>query len=316
MTTDRHDHDHSSPADDVPAPLEALPPEIARIVGAERALPAAPAGLEERLWGRLQTELRAPAEPGVAASTDAAAGSATTSSLVTAAWTGLALVGAGVAAWLVWQASPSGPSDKGERAPSTQGVAAPADHADRALPTNAGSAEGASARDGGQPASAPAIDLWRELGASATASTHVALALAWPRVSDLAAAVPTPPSDAPTAPDTTATPAPAATTARPATPPARDPMRPAPRVDLDAERQLIAAAQRALRLGEPGSALKALGEHGRSFANGALTEERLSLEVRAYAASGDTARARALRDRFLARFPRSIHRPALEGLAL
>ncbi|MCB9788831.1 MAG: hypothetical protein H6744_19300 [Deltaproteobacteria bacterium] len=84
--------------------------------------------------------------------------------------------------------------------------------------------------------------------------------------------------------------------------------------DLDAERRLLDAARASLAGGAAGDALVSVRAHGRRFPGGLLVEEREQLRVRATAALGRAEEAARLRDAFLARWPRSVYRPALEAV--
>ncbi len=77
------------------------------------------------------------------------------------------------------------------------------------------------------------------------------------------------------------------------------------------EARLLLAARRALA-SDPTAALARTAEHERRFANGTLVEERELVAVRALVALDRKADAQARADRFVERFPDSVHRPALE----
>jgi hypothetical protein len=57
-----------------------------------------------------------------------------------------------------------------------------------------------------------------------------------------------------------------------------------------------------------------VAEHARRFPEGRLGEEREALRVRALAAAGLGAQAKAAGAAFRRRFPRSVHLPALEAV--
>lgn len=94
--------------------------------------------------------------------------------------------------------------------------------------------------------------------------------------------------------------------------------RPEPAVRLSDERALIDSARQALVRDEPDAALSTLRRHRRTYALGALREERDALEVVALAQAGRTADAERLGRRFHARYPASLLggtvRAALAGL--
>lgn len=107
------------------------------------------------------------------------------------------------------------------------------------------------------------------------------------------AAVPTPVVPAPTP----AVPAP--TPPPPRAEPVTDP-------SLDAELALIEGAHAALARGDLAGAEAALTRHARRHARGRLAPEREALRVEVLAAQGDFAAAEDARERFHARFPRSV----------
>lgn len=75
---------------------------------------------------------------------------------------------------------------------------------------------------------------------------------------------------------------------------------------LARELRLVGAARQALLENDTGRARTLLSEHARSFPSGVLQEEREGLWVLALCEAGATARARAARARFLARWPGSV----------
>lgn len=85
---------------------------------------------------------------------------------------------------------------------------------------------------------------------------------------------------------------------------------------LGAERAVLDRAREAFARGEHDRALSLLGEHERRHAEGALREEREALGVRALAAAGKVDAARDRAARFVARYPQSLMRPAVEAAAL
>jgi hypothetical protein len=74
------------------------------------------------------------------------------------------------------------------------------------------------------------------------------------------------------------------------------------------ERQIILVARAGLARGRPKEALAALDEHARRFAAGELAEEREGLRVEALVASGSYEEAKAVAERFDAKFPDSMLR--------
>jgi hypothetical protein len=75
---------------------------------------------------------------------------------------------------------------------------------------------------------------------------------------------------------------------------------------LAAERMLLDAARAALAHGAPDEALAAVDRHAATYPHGALREEREALAVKALAAAGRSAEARARGEHFRAEFPRSV----------
>ena len=82
---------------------------------------------------------------------------------------------------------------------------------------------------------------------------------------------------------------------------------------LSAERALLDRARSSLALGDVKAATQSLHAHERRFPDGQLAEERESLAIRTLVASGHGAEARARGDLFKARFPTSMHRPAVDA---
>ena len=133
------------------------------------------------------------------------------------------------------------------------------------------------------------------------------------------AAVPAPPAEGRVpsdvgAPAVVAVPAPTVRSAsRPAAGDARTFRRALPtEAALAAESALLDKACVALARGDAQGALRALAEHRREFAAGALVEEREALEVKALARGGDLEGARRQARRFERQFPRSVQ---LESIA-
>ena len=79
------------------------------------------------------------------------------------------------------------------------------------------------------------------------------------------------------------------------------------------ERQLIDAARTEFSRGYPADCLIALDRHRDRYPAGALREEREALAVRALAALGRTAEAQTRGARFLATYPQSLMRVAVEA---
>jgi hypothetical protein len=82
---------------------------------------------------------------------------------------------------------------------------------------------------------------------------------------------------------------------------------------LEAERAVLDVARTALGRGDGANALGAIDEHGRRFPRGALAEEREAMAIQALRLLGRDGEARARLERFRARFPTSLIRPALEA---
>ncbi|MGB0591692.1 MAG: hypothetical protein ACPGU1_18605 [Myxococcota bacterium] len=86
----------------------------------------------------------------------------------------------------------------------------------------------------------------------------------------------------------------------------------APMRDLAAERKLLDRARAALGSRDQPGALRIVRSHRAKYPRGALVEERESLWVRGLLESGQVAPGVKRGERFLKRFPRSIHRGAVE----
>ncbi len=110
------------------------------------------------------------------------------------------------------------------------------------------------------------------------------------------------------APSAQPTPGTAAPSARPDATGTRD-------ADLAVERTLIERARSAMVRGNPQDALLATREHAQRFPAGRFAEERDFITIRALAASGDKARARAAADAFRLRHPQSLLLPAVDEVA-
>ena len=87
---------------------------------------------------------------------------------------------------------------------------------------------------------------------------------------------------------------------------------PVPRRDLARERALLDKARAALRASETRKALSLVSKHRGRFPHGALVEERESIWIRALVERGSVEKAKKRGARFLRRYPRSIHRAAVE----
>ena len=122
-------------------------------------------------------------------------------------------------------------------------------------------------------------------------------------VSEATAPVPTPPAAVPVSPPKT-TPA--------AAKPVKGATAKAPTRDLAAERKLLDRARAALGSRDRTGALRIVRSHRAKYPRGALVEERESLWVRGLLESGQIAPGVKRGERFLKRFPRSIHRGAVE----
>jgi hypothetical protein len=81
--------------------------------------------------------------------------------------------------------------------------------------------------------------------------------------------------------------------------------KPAERAGIEAELQLIHAAQRALREAKPELALARLDEHAARFPNGELADMRAIARIMALCQAGELAQAHALSQQFLQHSPRS-----------
>ena len=100
--------------------------------------------------------------------------------------------------------------------------------------------------------------------------------------------------------------------AEPATRPVK---RPASSTSLEAERLLLARAQRALSRGDGEEALNVIRQHERRFGRASsLAEEREFLRIRALISTGAREQARDGIARFRERYPQSIFLDALNGI--
>jgi hypothetical protein len=76
--------------------------------------------------------------------------------------------------------------------------------------------------------------------------------------------------------------------------------------NLEAELELIGQAQRALKAGQPGEALRALDEHQRRFPAGSLSFERVGVRTVALCQAGRLADGRAAARSYLRKVPNSV----------
>lgn len=90
--------------------------------------------------------------------------------------------------------------------------------------------------------------------------------------------------------------------------------RPRAAPSMRAESQLLFEAHAAVANGDGQTAMASLTRHARDYPEGALSEERDALEVRALALTGDATAARAAGERFLRAYPNSIHRNSVEAV--
>jgi hypothetical protein len=86
-----------------------------------------------------------------------------------------------------------------------------------------------------------------------------------------------------------------------------------PSARVEAERLLLDEARAAFASGDHDKALALLRRHEQRFRGGVLSEERDALTVRALAALGKKSEAAALGRAFVAKYPDSIMRPAVES---
>jgi type IV secretory pathway VirB10-like protein len=82
---------------------------------------------------------------------------------------------------------------------------------------------------------------------------------------------------------------------------------------LAAETALLKKANAAIRAGDADGALAAVAEHQKKYPKGHLVEEVAATRVRALCAAGRTGEGMAARDRFLARWPKSVHAPRVQA---
>lgn len=106
---------------------------------------------------------------------------------------------------------------------------------------------------------------------------------------------------------------PSASNAVPAPKPSSLSVTPSPSAQMAAERLLLDEARTAFASGDYDRSLDRLQRHKDRFAGGVLTEEREALAVRSLAALGKRSEAITRAQAFVARYPESIMRPAVEG---
>ncbi len=82
---------------------------------------------------------------------------------------------------------------------------------------------------------------------------------------------------------------------------------------MSTERSLLDVARASFARGEHDRALTALERHKARYPSGLLAEEREALAVRTLVALGRSKQAHERGQRFLARYPESLMRPAVEG---
>jgi hypothetical protein len=87
-----------------------------------------------------------------------------------------------------------------------------------------------------------------------------------------------------------------------------------PAPDPAAELVLVQRARGELRSGDASSALRTAREHQRLFPRGRLAEERERIAIEALSSLGRADPARARAERFLRRYPQSVHRDRIESL--
>lgn len=87
-----------------------------------------------------------------------------------------------------------------------------------------------------------------------------------------------------------------------------------PADSLAEEQRLLDQARGALAAHEADRAMSALSQHARRYARGVLSMEREALRVRALLAADRREEARATADRFVARWPSSALRSAVEAM--
>lgn len=160
-----------------------------------------------------------------------------------------------------------------------------------------------------------ALGLALTLGLSSSTQRPVPLA---GTASGVAAALPSPPAEAPIATDEI--PPIAVASAAPSTgdraskaAPSAD-AAPGRDVDLAAERALLDTARAAVARGQGAAALEALGQHAKQFPRGRLGEEREVLTIQALSLSGRGDEARSRAERFRKSHPRSLMIRAVDAI--
>ena len=94
----------------------------------------------------------------------------------------------------------------------------------------------------------------------------------------------------------------------------RTQLEPEPADTLAAERRLLDAARDKLGARDSGAALSLLAAHAQRYARGTLSMEREALRVRALLLEDRRDEARSVAQRFVARWPSSALRPAVEAM--
>ncbi len=82
---------------------------------------------------------------------------------------------------------------------------------------------------------------------------------------------------------------------------------------LAAERALLEKANAALKGGDAEGALSAVATHQKTFPKGHLVEEIAATKVRALCAAGRTEEGEAAKEKFLTKWPRSVHAPRVQA---
>lgn len=155
------------------------------------------------------------------------------------------------------------------------------------------------------PTARPGLETARVISVSADAAPPIASAsIAAPLVVERAVAVP-----APTVADSGAVVGGESLVAA-----RRTPVEQEPADTLAAERRLLDAARDRLGARDAGAALSLLSTHAQRYARGTLSMEREALRVRALLLEDRRDEARSVAQRFVARWPSSALRPAVEAM--